>query len=133
MPNYIVDVINIHFCKITVCFPQMNISSSQNLSKLWGPDAVGAGVAAAAANSSITKAQFESPALFVGLLAVSLITIFGNALVILAVLRERTLHSATNYFITSLAVSDMLVGAVVMPFSAFYEAMDKKVRHITCS
>ena len=131
MPNYIVDVINIHFCKITVCFPQMNISSSQNLSKLWGPDA--AGVAAAAANSSITKAQFESPALFVGLLSVSLITIFGNALVILAVLRERTLHSATNYFITSLAVSDMLVGAVVMPFSAFYEAMDKKVRHITCS
>ena len=109
----------------------MNISSSQNLSKLWGPDA--AGVAAAAANSSITKAQFESPALFVGLLSVSLITIFGNALVILAVLRERTLHSATNYFITSLAVSDMLVGAVVMPFSAFYEAMDKKVRHITCS
>ena len=106
----------------------MNISSSQNLSKLWGPDAAGAGVAAAAANSSITKAQFESPALFVGLLAVSLITIFGNALVILAVLRERTLHSATNYFITSLAVSDMLVGAVVMPFSAFYEAMDKKVR-----
>ena len=106
----------------------MNISSSQNLSKLWGPDAAGAGVAAAAANASITKAQFESPALFVGLLAVSLITIFGNALVILAVLRERTLHSATNYFITSLAVSDMLVGAVVMPFSAFYEAMDKKVR-----
>jgi len=104
----------------------MNISSSQNLSKLWGPDAAGAGVAAEAANSSLTKAQFESPALFVGLLAVSLITIFGNALVILAVLRERTLHSATNYFITSLAVSDMLVGAVVMPFSAFYEAMDKK-------
>ena len=106
----------------------MNISSSQNLSKLWGPDAAGAGVAANA-DASITKAQFESPALFVGLLAVSLITIFGNALVILAVLRERTLHSATNYFITSLAVSDMLVGAVVMPFSAFYEAMDKKVRH----
>ena len=106
----------------------MNISSSQNLSKLWGPDAAGAGVAANADDSSITKAQFESPALFVGLLAVSLITIFGNALVILAVLRERTLHSATNYFITSLAVSDMLVGAVVMPFSAFYEAMDKKVR-----
>ena len=112
----------------------MNISSSQNLSKLWGPDAAGAGVAAAAAaNSSITKAQFESPALFVGLLAVSLITIFGNALVILAVLRERTLHSATNYFITSLAVSDMLVGAVVMPFSAFYEAMDKKVRKVFIS
>ena len=94
----------------------MNVSSS-NVSWLWGPD-------------TTTEATFESPTLFVVLLAVSLITIFGNALVIIAVLRERALHTATNYFITSLAVSDILVGAVVMPFSAFYEAMDQKVNFI---
>ena len=66
--------------------------------------------------------------LFIGLITVSLLTVSGNALVIIAVLRERTLHSPTNYFITSLAVSDILVGAVVMPFSAFFESMDQKVR-----
>ena len=94
----------------------MNVSSS-NVSWLWGPDLP----------STTEGATFESPTLFVVLLAVSLITIFGNALVIIAVLRERALHTATNYFITSLAVSDILVGAVVMPFSAFYEAMNQKV------
>lgn len=74
-----------------------------------------------------TPAQFEYPMLFLGLSILSCLTIFGNALVIAAVLRERTLHTATNYFITSLAVSDILVGTVVMPFSAYYEAMDQKV------
>lgn len=53
-------------------------------------------------------------------------TVFGNALVVVAVARERYLHSVTNYFITSLAVADCLVGLVVMPFQAIDEFMNKK-------
>ena len=71
-----------------------------------------------------------SPILLCVLLMLSGLTIFGNVLVITAVLKERTLHTATNYFITSLAVSDTLVGTVVMPFSALFEAMDQKVSRI---
>jgi hypothetical protein len=55
------------------------------------------------------------------LLVFPLLTLFGNVLVILAVYRERSLQSATNYYIISLALADLLVAVVVMPFAVYFQ------------
>ena len=64
---------------------------------------------------------YDNPILALVLFSFCLATVFGNALVIAAVARERYLHTVTNYFITSLAVADCLVGSIVMPFSVAVE------------
>ncbi|XP_054159312.1 5-hydroxytryptamine receptor 2B-like [Oppia nitens] len=46
---------------------------------------------------------------------------FGNILVCLAIGFERRLQNATNYFLLSLAVADLLVSVVVMPFGILNE------------
>ncbi|KAI4902087.1 hypothetical protein NFI96_014703 [Prochilodus magdalenae] len=51
------------------------------------------------------------------ILLVIIPTIGGNILVILAVSLERKLQNATNYFLMSLAVADLLVGLLVMPIA----------------
>ena len=48
-----------------------------------------------------------------------LLTVFGNVLVILSVYKERSLQTATNYFIISLAIADLLVATLVMPFAVY--------------
>ncbi|KFV51041.1 D(3) dopamine receptor [Gavia stellata] len=47
--------------------------------------------------------------------------IFGNVLVCLAVLRERSLQTTTNYLVVSLAVADLLVAILVMPWVVYLE------------
>ncbi|GFT67148.1 octopamine receptor [Nephila pilipes] len=53
-----------------------------------------------------------------------LITILGNTLIIAAVATTRRLRTVTNYFVVSLAVSDLLVGLLVMPFAVVKEVTD---------
>ncbi|XP_068128937.1 histamine H2 receptor isoform X1 [Hyperolius riggenbachi] len=52
------------------------------------------------------------------LVLIIIITICGNVVVCLAVGFDRRLRSLTNCFIVSLAITDLLLGILVLPFSA---------------
>jgi len=68
------------------------------------------------------------------LLVFPVLTVFGNVLVCLSVYQEKALHTAsvtacftdalhtvTNYFICSLAIADIMVAILVMPFAVYVE------------
>ncbi|KAM6177970.1 alpha-2B adrenergic receptor [Rhynchocyon petersi] len=62
-----------------------------------------------------------------------LFTIFGNALVILAVLTSRSLRAPQNLFLVSLAAADILVATLIIPFSLANELLGYwYFRHTWC-
>ncbi|XP_040893066.1 alpha-1D adrenergic receptor [Toxotes jaculatrix] len=52
-----------------------------------------------------------------------LVAIVGNILVILSVVCNKHLQTVTNYFIVNLAMADLLLGIIVLPFSASLEVL----------
>ncbi|XP_029134531.2 trace amine-associated receptor 13c-like [Labrus bergylta] len=72
-------------------------------------------------NASCVLTQFSVGTKFILYLLFSLgmlITILGNTVVIVSISHFKQLHNSTNVLILSLALVDLLVGVIVMPFSA---------------
>lgn len=46
--------------------------------------------------------------------------LFGNSLVCYVVFRDKSMHSVTNFFITNLALSDILLCTFAVPFTPLY-------------
>uniref|UniRef100_A0A8C5MMX2 Adrenoceptor alpha 1D n=1 Tax=Leptobrachium leishanense TaxID=445787 RepID=A0A8C5MMX2_9ANUR len=57
------------------------------------------------------------------LAAFILFAIVGNIMVILSVACNRQLQTVTNYFIINLAIADLLLSSIVLPFSATLEVL----------
>lgn len=55
--------------------------------------------------------------------AMMIVIVVGNMLVVIAIATENNLTTVQNWFIASLAVADMMIGLVVMPFSLSFELM----------
>ncbi|XP_051869548.1 histamine H2 receptor-like [Pristis pectinata] len=78
--------------------------------------------------TSESEHRFVFSTVLVGLVfgMITLITIFGNVLVCLVVGLNRNLQSHTNCLIVSLAATDLLLGLLVMPFSATLELLNSE-------
>nr|KAG5693383.1 hypothetical protein BaRGS_015670 [Batillaria attramentaria] len=63
----------------------------------------------------VTQLPWVVTFLTVVYLIIMVLSICGNALVILTVWRNSHMHTVTNYYIVNLAVSDLLVSVLVMP------------------
>ncbi|XP_025896787.1 D(2) dopamine receptor isoform X2 [Nothoprocta perdicaria] len=61
------------------------------------------------------------------------VIVFGNVLVCMAVSREKALQTTTNYLIVSLAVADLLLALLVMPWVVYLEVVGEwKFSRIHC-
>lgn len=71
--------------------------------------------------SGYSKLSFVATAFVVTCIMVLIVV--GNMLVCIAIATEKTLKTIQNWFIASLAVSDFLIGLIIMPFSLAKELM----------
>ena len=70
-------------------------------------------------HESIMFDQSENNYWALVLLLFPILAIFGNMLVVLSVIREKNLHTITNYLVASLALSNLFLAAVVMPIAVY--------------
>ncbi|XP_074528561.1 adrenoceptor beta 2, surface b [Halichoeres trimaculatus] len=69
---------------------------------------------------SVEYSDAELVLLGVAMSILVLAIVFGNVLVITALLRFKRLQTVTNLFIASLALADLIMGLVVVPFGSSY-------------
>ncbi|XP_071948571.1 alpha-1A adrenergic receptor-like [Antedon mediterranea] len=80
-----------------------------------------------APNSTFYEVDAGMICKIVGLLSVNVLIVIGNILILLAVTTDKSLRTVTSYFIVNLAVADLLLGVIVIPFAGSYQIMGQWV------
>ena len=97
------------------------MTSEDNMTRLWIEfDSYPAAAVAAAASSGYSLT--DAVAICVASTLLMATIVIGNVLVIIAVFNEISLNSEQNWFVASLAVADLTIGVLVMPFSLAQES-----------
>lgn len=52
----------------------------------------------------------------IGYYLISIVSVCGNLLIIFAIVLNKNMHSVTNYFITNLAIVDIIISVFSTPF-----------------
>ena len=60
--------------------------------------------------------SYEQVFISIGYYTISIMSVFGNAFIILAIMLNASMHNVTNYFITNLAVVDIIISVFSTPF-----------------
>ncbi|KAM3937900.1 neuropeptide Y receptor type 2 [Leptodactylus fuscus] len=73
----------------------------------------------------ITKLIGVQVILILAYSSIILLGVIGNTLVIYVVIKFKTMRTVTNYFIVNLAVSDLMVNTLCLPFTLVYTLLDE--------
>ncbi|XP_030571046.1 prolactin-releasing peptide receptor [Drosophila novamexicana] len=102
----------------------MGTTTSASTASSLSSDA-NADAAADADKSGIIHNQFVQIFFYVLYTTVFVLGVFGNVLVCYVVLRNRAMQTVTNIFITNLALSDILLCVLAVPFTPLYTFMGR--------
>lgn len=64
---------------------------------------------------------------------ISIVTVCGNALTIFVIVKNKKMHDVTNYFISNLAIADIIIGLFVTPLHVTLSIKIRQVFKFSCS
>ncbi|XP_029021541.1 neuropeptide Y receptor Y7 [Betta splendens] len=76
-------------------------------------------------HTDVTKRVGVQITLIAAYSLIILLGLLGNALVIYMIVRYRNMRTVTNFFIANLALADLLVNALCLPFTLVYTLLDE--------
>jgi leucokinin receptor len=72
-------------------------------------------------NGTATDVLYDVPWYIITILSIlygtiSLLAVSGNGLIVYVVFKSKAMHNVTNYFISNLALADIVIGMFAVPF-----------------